>query len=102
MSARITKFYAVYDSKLGFYGTPNSFVNDAEAIRAMNYVVMEEGTMLSRNPEDFHLYCVGSYNTDTGEIEPEAPRHVAHLLQLRQAMLEKQLAAQPAQLDIED
>lgn len=102
MSARITKFYAVYDSKVGFYGTPNSFFNDAEAIRAMSFVVMEAGTMLSQHPEDYHLYCVGSYNTDTGEITPEAPRHVAHLLQLRQTMLDQELAAQPKQTDIEE
>ena len=61
--------YSVFDRKAGAYGNLLFFANDAMAERAMNEV-MGQANDMSRYPEDFDMYHVGFFNTETGILVP--------------------------------
>ena len=43
--------------------------NDAEATRYFRDMLGNKQTLPGQHPEDFDLYCAGSYNDISGEIE---------------------------------
>lgn len=62
--------YAVYDKMTG-YMLPNFKYNDEQAIRDFGYdITSNEMSLIKANPADFNLQKVGTYDTDTGVIEP--------------------------------
>lgn len=44
--------------------------NDAEACRYFRDLIGNKQTLPGQHPEDFDLYCAGTFNDITGEIEP--------------------------------
>lgn len=64
----IKQFFAVLDSKAGIYGNPFISLNTETAIRDFTYATTDPETQISRYPEDFALYLLGSFNDETGEI----------------------------------
>lgn len=61
--------YAIYDKMTG-YMVPSFQQNDEQAIRAFSYdLTGEEMNLIKANPNDFQLEKVGSYDTDTGQLE---------------------------------
>lgn len=66
--------FAVLDSKVGSFGVPFTDQREGSAIRNFSDAVNDgsnPNNMWHKHPEDFSLYRVGSYNTDTGELIPE-------------------------------
>lgn len=65
----IKNLYSIKDSKVG-YGQPFISHSDATAIRELHSAVNSPRgtTMIAECPEDFSLYALGSFNTDTGEL----------------------------------
>lgn len=62
--------YAVYDKMTG-YMLPTFKQNDAQAIRDFGYdITSQEMNLIKANPEDFNLQKIGTYDNDTGVIEP--------------------------------
>lgn len=62
--------YAVYD-KLTGYMLPTFKLNDEQAIRDFGYDIQSEDmSLINVNPTDFNLQKVGTYDTETGVIEP--------------------------------
>lgn len=53
--------YVVLDKKTAIYQPPHFCHNDADAIRHFS-AIMQEKNMVSMYPDDFCLYCVGSFN----------------------------------------
>lgn len=68
--------YAVRDSLLGF-GMPIIRDNDAVASRAFDYDLNVDGNPMASHPEDFQLYRIGSFDTDTGIVDSETPVVIA-------------------------
>lgn len=65
--------YSIYDKMTG-YMVPSYQQNDEQAARAFAYDLNSpDMSLLKANPEDFQLERVGSFNTDTGEIEACKP-----------------------------
>lgn len=63
--------YAIYDKMTGFM-QPQFYQNDGQAVRAFEYdITSQEMNLIKANPEDFNLQKVGTYDTDTGLVEPE-------------------------------
>lgn len=64
--------FALKDKKVGFM---NPFVqlNDEVAERTVKVGAMSDDAMTHNCPEDFELWKLGTYNSETGEIyaEPE-------------------------------
>lgn len=68
--------YAIRDSKVGFM-TPTVDQNDASAARNFEHAVMNSASLMNSHPGDYELYRIGTYETDSGEIHPEMPVHIA-------------------------
>ncbi len=66
----IMKIYSIRDNKAGVFNNPIFSPNDEHAKREfeMMYSNAKDGIFV-RYPEDFDLYSIGEYNTDTGKIE---------------------------------
>lgn len=69
--------YSVYDNKALVYGLPFFGVTDGFAVRAFTELANDLNTTVGRHPSDFSLFCVGSYEDQTGALVPLSPlRHV--------------------------
>lgn len=62
--------YCLKDCKAGFK-QPYIDVNNALAIRHVGNALQDKNQEFSLNPEDFELWKVGSFDTDTGILEPD-------------------------------
>ena len=70
--------YSIYDICSGTYCTPFVLESDNSALRSFSDYCLIPDTTLSKHPEDFELYCLGSYNKKTGIIKSEfKPRLLA-------------------------
>lgn len=70
--------YSIYDSCTGTYNTPFIMDNDNSALRTFSDYCLIPDTTLAKHPEDFSLYCLGSYNKKTGNVQSEfKPRLLA-------------------------
>ena len=64
------QIYAVFDKKTEEYGTPMFLRTNGEAVRGFSDAVnaKEDNNNLSRHAEDYALYHIGAYNTQTAQI----------------------------------
>jgi hypothetical protein len=78
--------YTIYDSALEAYHQDYSLENDAIALRQFADMANEE-TQIAKNPEDYSLWRIGTFETTTGELNPEEPTCLAkaheHVLQFK-------------------
>lgn len=74
----IINLYSIYDIKAGVYNTIFSQFNDAVAERTFITLLKDKNSTISSSPEDYVLYCVGSFDDNKGFIDNSAdfPRHV--------------------------
>lgn len=66
----VNKLYVVKDEKIGFNQQLLSAENDQVALRSFAIGVNTPGSLMNTNPEDFNLYQVGTFNSESGIIEP--------------------------------
>lgn len=64
----LMKLYSIKDVVVGNFKNPAQFTNDAEAVRAVKYACNSIND-ISTNCDDLQLWCVGSFDTETGVIE---------------------------------
>jgi len=60
------KFFSIYDTKVGAYMQPFPFDHAANAIRSFTQAVNDSKTSLSKNPEDFVLFELASFDEVSG------------------------------------
>lgn len=63
----ILSIYSVKDDLTGFQ-QPTFEINEQVAMRNFAYAINEVKGILSANPNDFSLFKVGEFDTDTGVI----------------------------------
>lgn len=63
---------AIKDSASGLFGRPIFVVKPAQAMRSFTDEVNRAApdNELHRHPEDFELYCLGSFDDSTGHLSP--------------------------------
>lgn len=84
----ITNIYTIFDSKAGFYNKPFYMVNDAVAMRSMGDMLQDPNTELARNPEDFTLFKLGTYDDQSASLDCFTEFEVvARLHELKQTMI---------------
>jgi len=66
----ITKAFSVRDSKANTFGVPFFAVNSAVAARMFTDLVSDVKSTVSRFPDDFTLFEVGSFDDDKGVMMP--------------------------------
>jgi hypothetical protein len=78
--------YTIYDSALEAYHQDYSLENDAIALRQFADMANEE-TQIAKNPEDYSIRRIGTFETTTGELTPEEPTCIAkaheHVIQFK-------------------
>lgn len=79
----ILNAYTLHDAKALAYGAPFFVSNHALAIRAVSEVASDINTNIGRHPRDFTLYRVGTYDDQTGFLQPlEIREHVCDVITL--------------------
>lgn len=64
----IYSIYSIRDLKTGFL-QPTLDINDASAIRNFEHAVLQnEDSLFFSHPEDYSLFYLGSFDSETGEI----------------------------------
>lgn len=77
------KVFTIRDTKAGMYNTPFYAHTHGEAERSFRELAMDEKSLVSKYPEDYDLYYVGTFNSVTGKSTLEdAPQHVIKAVQL--------------------
>lgn len=72
--------YAVQDRKAGTFARPFTIQNDAMAVRAFVAAKQDPSSELSKYPEDFALYYLGTFDDDTGTIiQPTPPQALSEV-----------------------
>ena len=64
---------AVYDKKTSLYENPFVVRHNGEAIREWDHVRKDPNTKFGKNPEDFDLFQIGTYDSELGRIENNNP-----------------------------
>lgn len=64
------RLYAILDTKVGYY-TPFEEKTDETAKRAFIATARQPETMINKFPEDYALWYMGYYDTQTGKIDQE-------------------------------
>lgn len=75
------QLYCLFDKVVESFLMPFEAHNEGEALR-MCIASMAEPNKLSAHPEDFHLYRVGEFDHQTGELQHEIPVRVICLRDL--------------------
>lgn len=65
------KVYSVLDRKLKEFGALVVCPNDEALRRSLIDGVRGSGSLLEKHPDDFDVYCVGSFDADTGVLKGE-------------------------------
>lgn len=71
------KSYVVYDTKGDIYHRPVFDRNHEMARRSFGLSCKDGNSLLAQAPEDFILFCNGSFDEDTGMITPQELESVA-------------------------
>ena len=64
--------YAIRDAKVGFM-TVTVDSNDASARRNFEHACAQTNSLFFTHPQDYDLFKVGIYDSDSGVIEPIVP-----------------------------
>lgn len=71
----ILNVYAMKDSRSGWLN-PTFEANDQIAVRNFTHAVQTSGTVLTSHKQDFSLYQIGTYDTDSGLINSCIPAFI--------------------------
>lgn len=65
--------YAVLDRKLGSFARPFVMNNDGMAVRAFLTAKQDPSSEMSKYPEDFSLYALGTFDDESGTLAQPTP-----------------------------
>ena len=69
----VTKVFSIYDSKAQMFNVPFFMNNNAMAVRTFVDLVNDPKTNVSRHPEDYSLFEIGTFDDSKGVIVPATP-----------------------------
>ena len=68
--------YTVHDQAAAAYLPPFFESTDAKAIRAFENAVADPGHQFGRNPEDYNLIKIGTFNDEKGTLDANGHAHL--------------------------
>jgi len=71
------KIYAIRDRALDAYNRPFFLQADGAAIRAFQDEINNKESELSKHPDDYDLYTIGSFDDNKGVISAHEPLQIA-------------------------
>lgn len=78
------KIYSIRDAKAEYFTQPFFKKTHGEAERDFTQLVNDDKSSIAQFPEDFDLYYLGDYDTETGKMTPiDTPQHIIKAVQIR-------------------
>lgn len=68
----LQNLYGIVDDVAGTFFPPFTSQNSGTAIRSFGQMLTDERNGLSKNPQDYRLFLLGSFDPDDGQIQPLA------------------------------
>lgn len=65
--------YSIFDSAAGVFTAPTIDISDASAVRGFRQAIANTSSVMNFKPDDFALYQLGTFDVETGSIEPFVP-----------------------------
>lgn len=65
---QINNIYSIFDVKAKTHGAPFTVLNDDVALRVVDHVLQAPDTDYRRYPDDFVVYHLGTFDTDSGLV----------------------------------
>lgn len=65
--------YSIRDAAASVFTAPTIDLTDESATRGFYQAVSNSDTVMKFTPSDFALYRIGTYDVESGTIEPENP-----------------------------
>lgn len=65
----ILKIFGVYDSKIGTWMQPSMFQHAGQALRAWVELANDPNSMVSKHPQDFAFFELGTFDDEKGVLE---------------------------------
>lgn len=62
------QIFSVLDVKSKLYAQPFFLQNEDVALRVFTNAANDKSSEIYQNPSDYQLYCIGSFNIETGLI----------------------------------
>jgi hypothetical protein len=78
----IYEIYAIRDTKANAYLKPLFVPNEAMVTRSIKNILDDPDHDLAKNPEDYQLYHLGTYDDVLGTINGVPAVHVLNVIQL--------------------
>ena len=69
---------AVLDQKVGAFSPPMFVRSKGEAIRSFLDACADPQVSISKHPEDYQMYCLGSFDDQTGALVSVTPELLVH------------------------
>lgn len=69
----IYKCYSVFDNCSKTYTQPFHLARNEQAVRAFSDAVNSKDHQFAQHPEDYTLFCLGSFDDNTGHYENQTP-----------------------------
>lgn len=73
--------FAVYDKKGLSYGDLFCFQHRGQAMRVIEDEVAKSNSALAKHPADYQLWCLGSFNLQSGELIAQRPDLVVECIE---------------------
>lgn len=73
----IYKIVAIRDRAIDAFGTPFFVTALGHATRSFKNEINREGSEFGRNPEDYDMYVIGTYDDADGSLVAEKPNMIA-------------------------
>lgn len=75
------KVFSIFDEKAKCYGQPFFMAHNGMALRAFSDLIQDKNTTPGKHPSDFKLYCLGTFEDNSGELSSLAqPDFIAHAI----------------------
>lgn len=69
--------FSIRDTKGDMFNNPFPQLTKAEAIRTFTELSNDPQSRISKHPEDYDMYYLGTYDTVTGKIDSlDSPEHI--------------------------
>ncbi len=76
------RIFVVFDSKAGAYMPPWFLPREAMAVRAFGDLCNDGKHPVGAHPEDYILFCIGSFDDQTAAIDSFAPKSLCTGIEL--------------------
>lgn len=73
----VYNLYSILDVNVG-YQMPIVQDNDAVAMRNFENACIDKSSVFNTHSVDFSLWCIGTFDTDTGVVEPMPQRKICN------------------------